>query len=58
MYIKFEISNKRLEWYKKRSIFAKWTKQNIPDALAAPHIKTFTYKVTNFSIKLLKERFV
>ena len=28
-----------LEWYKKRSLFAKWVIQNSLDALAAAHIK-------------------
>ena len=39
MHIKFNNSNKRLEWYKKRSLFAKWAIQNNSDALAAAHIK-------------------
>ena len=39
MYIKFDIWNGRLEWYKKRSVVAKWTIQNYSDALAAAHIK-------------------
>ena len=39
MYIKFDILNERLKWYKKRSIFAKWARQNNYDALAATHIK-------------------
>ena len=39
MYIKFDIYNERLEWYKKRSVFAKWAIQNNSDALAATHIK-------------------
>ena len=34
-YIKFDILNESLEWYKKRSIFAKWAMQNNSDALAA-----------------------
>ena len=39
MHIKFGILNERLEWHKKRLIFAKWTIQNNSDALAATHIK-------------------
>ena len=39
MYIKFDIENESLEWYKKRSIFAKWAIQKNSDALAATHIK-------------------
>ena len=30
---------KRLEWYKKRSIFVKWIIQNNSDALGATHMK-------------------
>ena len=39
MHIKFDILNESLEWYKKRSIFAKGAIQNNSDALAATHIK-------------------
>ena len=39
MYIKFDIKNEKLEWYKKRTLFAKWAVQNNSDALAAAHIK-------------------
>ena len=39
MYIQFVTSNERLEWYKKRSLFAKLSIQNNSDALAATHIK-------------------
>ena len=41
MYIQFYTQNEKLEWYKKLSIFAKWTLQNNLDALAA----TKTHKV-------------
>ena len=33
MYIKLNTQNERLEWYKKRSLFAKWAMQNNSDAL-------------------------
>ena len=39
MSVKFNILNRRLEWYKTRSIFAKWVMQNNSDALVATHIK-------------------
>ena len=39
MHIKFNTQNKRLEWYKKRSLFAKWAIQNNSDALAETHMK-------------------
>ena len=39
MYIKFDIENESLEWYKKRSIFAKWAIQKNSDALATTHRK-------------------
>ena len=39
IHIKFDIQNERLERYEKRSIFAKWTVQNISDALVATQIK-------------------
>ena len=39
MHIKFDISNEKLDWYKKLSIFAKWPMQNDSEALAATHIK-------------------
>ena len=39
MHIKFDIKNESLEWYKKRSICAKWAMQNNSEALAATHIK-------------------
>ena len=39
MDIKFNAENKRLEWYKKRSLYAKWAIQNNLDALAAAHRK-------------------
>ena len=42
MYVKFDSSNERLQWYKKRSIFAKWALQNNSDALAATHLKRKT----------------
>ena len=38
MQIKLDIENERLEWYKKLSMFAKWTIQNISDASAATHL--------------------
>ena len=44
MYIKFDIENERLEWYKKRSIFAKWAIQNNSYALAATHTEMPTFK--------------
>ena len=34
MYIKFDIKNEKLEWYKKRSVFAKCVIQNNSNALA------------------------
>ena len=39
MDIKFNLWKKRLKWYKKRSVLAKWALQNNSDALAATHIK-------------------
>ena len=36
--MKFNIENERLEWYKKRVLFAKWAIQNNSDALEAAHI--------------------
>ena len=39
MYIKLDIWNERLKWYKKRSIFAKWAIQNNSDAFATTHGK-------------------
>ena len=39
MYVKFNTKNESLEWYKKRSIFAKWAILNNADALAATPIK-------------------
>ena len=39
MHIKSGIYNEILEWYKKRrSLFAKWAKQNNSDTLAATHL--------------------
>ena len=38
MYVKFDISNERLEWYEKRSIFTKLAIQNNSKALAVTHI--------------------
>ena len=37
MYIKSDIQNESLEWYEKRSIFAKCPIQTNSDALAATH---------------------
>ena len=34
MHIKLDIKNKRLEWYKKRSIFVQYAMQSNSDALA------------------------
>ena len=39
MYIKFNTQNERLEWYKTRSLFAKWAIQNNSDAIAAIQIE-------------------
>ena len=39
MDIKFDTKEERLDWYKKRSLFAKWTIQNNFDALAVTDIK-------------------
>ena len=39
MHIKFDIQNENLEWYKKRSIFTKWARENNSNALAATHIQ-------------------
>ena len=39
MYVKFDVSNERLEWYKKRLIFAEWVTQNNSDALSATLLK-------------------
>ena len=39
MHIKFVIKNEKLEWYEKRSLFAKWATQNNSDTLAAIHIE-------------------
>ena len=49
MHIKFNIE--RLEWHKKRSIFAKWAIQNNLYALAATHIKWKT-KITQLELIL------
>ena len=42
MYVKLNFLNEMLEWYKNRSLFAKWTIQNNSDGLAAAHIKPKT----------------
>ena len=41
MYIKFDTQNERLEWHKKRSLFAKWDIQTIRirKQSAATHLK-------------------
>ena len=39
MHIKFNTKNESLQWYKKRSLFAKWAMQNNSAALAAAQIK-------------------
>ena len=39
MHIKFDISNESLEWYKKGSLFGKWTMQNKWEALEITHLK-------------------
>ena len=38
MYIIFDVFYESLEWYRKRSLFAKWAKQNNSDALEATPI--------------------
>ena len=39
MYIKFNTKNERLEWYKKRSLSAKWAIQNNSDMIGATRLK-------------------
>ena len=39
MYIKFDILNKKLKWYKKRLVFTKYDFQNNSDALVATNMK-------------------
>ena len=46
MDIKFSIKNEWLQWYKKRSLFAKWAIQNNSDVLAVTHIKEKKTKIT------------
>ena len=50
MYIKLHIQNKRLKWYKKRSVISKWAIQNNSDALAA---KKWSEKIKTTQIVLI-----
>ena len=53
MHIKFDISNKKLEWRKKSSLFTKWAMQNNSDALAATHIKLKKMKIIQLELILI-----
>ena len=50
MYIKFNSENERLEWYKKRPLFAEWVIQNNSDALAAAHTKSEKFKISQLDL--------
>ena len=54
MHINFDILNERLEWHKKRLIFAKWAIQNNSDALAITKITQLDKKnkITQFELIL------
>ena len=52
MYIKFDIKNEMLEWYKKHSIFAKWVIQNNSDVLVANYRKSKN-KITQHQLILI-----
>ena len=47
MYVKFDIESERLEWYKKRSLFAKWKIQK-----QFRCISSSTHKVKNEETQL------
>ena len=51
MHIKFDISNEKLDLYKKHSISAKWAIQNKSDALEATQ-KSGNMKRTQFELIL------
>ena len=52
MYVKFDIENESLEWYKKRSLFAKWAMVNKLDTLAAAYLKLKNNEnINSFSLK-------
>ena len=52
MYIKFDIYNEMLEWYKKRTIFAKRAVENNSNAIAATDIKWKKTKITQHELIL------
>ena len=52
MHIKFDIENQRLEWYKKRTIFAKWAITKQFGCISSSTHKVKKTKITQLALNL------